>query len=132
TASAGSTRNGDRRKVSVAGAADMTSVPILIGGAAGATGSVATKLLLQMGFPVRAIVRGDDERAQSLRALGAEVFVADLLRSLVEALLSSLQAQAAALTTLVSLLGEQARDRRRQQAERLLEQMRLIDQADGR
>jgi NAD(P)H dehydrogenase (quinone) len=57
----------------------MTSVPILIGGVAGATGSVATKLLLQMGFPVRAIVRGDDERAQSLRALGAEVFVADLL-----------------------------------------------------
>ena len=41
----------------------MTSVPILIGGTAG---SVATKLLLQMGFPVRAIVRGDDERAQSL------------------------------------------------------------------
>lgn len=34
----------------------MTSVPIFIGGAAGATGSVATKLLLQMGFPVRAIV----------------------------------------------------------------------------
>ena len=57
----------------------MTSVPILIGGAAGATGSVATKLLLQMGFPVRAIVRGDDERAQSHRTLGAEVFVADLL-----------------------------------------------------
>ena len=28
----------------------MTSVPILIGGAGGATGSVATKLLLQMGF----------------------------------------------------------------------------------
>ena len=42
----------------------MTSVPILIGGAAGATGSVATKLLLQMSFPVRAIVRGDDERVQ--------------------------------------------------------------------
>jgi NAD(P)H dehydrogenase (quinone) len=57
----------------------MTSVPILIGGAAGASGSVATKLLLQMGFPVRAIVRGDDERARPLRALGAEVFVADLL-----------------------------------------------------
>jgi hypothetical protein len=46
----------------------MTSVPILIGGAAGATGSVATKLLLQMGFPVP-IVRGDDDCAQSLRAL---------------------------------------------------------------
>ena len=54
----------------------MTAVPTLIGGAAG---SVATKLLLQMGFPARAIVSGDDERAQSLRALGAEVFVADLL-----------------------------------------------------
>jgi NAD(P)H dehydrogenase (quinone) len=54
----------------------LTSVPILIGGAAG---SVATKLLLQIGFPVRATVRGDDERAQSLRALDAEVFVADLL-----------------------------------------------------
>ena len=41
----------------------MTSGPILIGGgAAVATRSVATKLLLQMGFPVRAIVRGDDER----------------------------------------------------------------------
>jgi hypothetical protein len=36
----------------------MTSAPILIGGTAGATGSMATKLLLQMGFPVRAIVRG--------------------------------------------------------------------------
>ena len=34
----------------------MTSVPILIGGAAGATGSVATKLLLQLGFPERPLV----------------------------------------------------------------------------
>jgi hypothetical protein len=41
------------------------TVPILIGGAASATGSVATKLLLQMGFPVRAIVRGDDGRAHT-------------------------------------------------------------------
>jgi NADPH:quinone reductase-like Zn-dependent oxidoreductase len=57
----------------------MILVPVLIGGAAGATGRVATKLLLQMGFPVRAIARGDDERAPSLRALGAEIFVADLL-----------------------------------------------------
>jgi len=32
-----------------------------------------------MGFPVRAIVSGNAERAQSLRALGAEVFVSDLL-----------------------------------------------------
>jgi len=54
----------------------MTSVPLLIGGA---TGSVATKVLLQMGFPVRAIVRGDDEGAEPLRALGAEVFVRAIL-----------------------------------------------------
>src|SRR5262245_57202036 len=40
---AGSARHADRRKGSVAGAADMTSVPVLFGGA---TGSVATKLLL--------------------------------------------------------------------------------------
>ena len=32
-----------------------------------------------MGFPVRAIVSRNAERAHSLRALGAEVFVADLL-----------------------------------------------------
>jgi hypothetical protein len=38
----------------------MTSIPILIRGAAG---SVA--FLLQTGFPARAIVRGDDQRAQS-------------------------------------------------------------------
>ena len=57
----------------------MTSIPILIGGAAGATGGVAAKLLLEKGLPVRAIVRSEDERAQSLRSLGAEIFVADLL-----------------------------------------------------
>jgi hypothetical protein len=54
----------------------MTSSLILIGGA---TGGVAARLLLEKGLPVRAIVRSDDERAQSLRALGAETFVADLL-----------------------------------------------------
>ena len=34
----------------------MTSVPMLIGAAAGAAGSAATKLLLQMGFPERPLV----------------------------------------------------------------------------
>lgn len=53
--------------------------PILIGGATGATGSVATKLLLEKGFPVRAFVHKDDERAHKLRTLGAEIFVGDLL-----------------------------------------------------
>jgi nucleoside-diphosphate-sugar epimerase len=59
----------------------MTSVPTLISGAAGPTGSVATKLLLQMGFPVRAIVRGDDERAQSLRALEPPELQSQILES---------------------------------------------------
>ena len=57
----------------------MTNTPILIGGAAGVTGNIAAKLLLEKGFPVRALVRSDDERAQKLKALGAEIFAADLL-----------------------------------------------------
>jgi NAD(P)H dehydrogenase (quinone) len=52
---------------------------ILVAGATGATGSVATKLLLEKGFPVRAFVHKDDERAQKLKALGAETFVGELL-----------------------------------------------------
>jgi NAD(P)H dehydrogenase (quinone) len=32
-------------------------------------------MLLEQGHPVRAFVRRDDERAQSLREAGAEVFV---------------------------------------------------------
>jgi NAD(P)H dehydrogenase (quinone) len=55
------------------------NIPILIGGASGATGSVATKLLLQKGFPVRALVRQKDDRARQLEALGAEIFVGDVL-----------------------------------------------------
>lgn len=43
--------------------------------ATGATGSVATKLLLEKGFPIRAYVRGDDERSRKLGSLGAEVAV---------------------------------------------------------
>jgi len=57
----------------------MTSIPILIGGAAGATGSVAAKLLMQKGFPVRALVRKEDDRSHQLQSLGAEIFVGDLL-----------------------------------------------------
>lgn len=41
----------------------MSSIPIPIGGATGATGNVATKLLLKKGFPIRAYVHKDDERA---------------------------------------------------------------------
>jgi NAD(P)H dehydrogenase (quinone) len=51
-------------------------------GAAGKTGSVGrivTSLLLDRGFPLRAMVRREDERAASLRAAGAQVVVGDLL-----------------------------------------------------
>lgn len=56
--------------------------PILITGAAGrvgGTGRTVTKLLLDQGKQVRALVRKEDERAQSLRDMGAEVVVGDLL-----------------------------------------------------
>jgi uncharacterized protein YbjT (DUF2867 family) len=56
--------------------------PILVTGAAGRIGAVGrtiTKLLLQRGKAVRALVRSEDERAQALRDLGAEVVVGDLL-----------------------------------------------------
>ncbi len=56
--------------------------PILVTGAAGQLGSVGrtvTGLLLDRGFPVRAMVRREDERAASLRAAGAQVVVGDLL-----------------------------------------------------
>src|SRR5947199_8585622 len=55
---------------------------ILVTGAAGQLGAVGrtvTGLLLERGLPVRAMVRGEDERAAALRAAGAEVVVGDLL-----------------------------------------------------
>src|SRR5499427_303809 len=56
--------------------------PILVTGAAarvGAIGRTVTELLLKEGKAVRAMVRGEDQRAQALRDLGAEVVVGDLL-----------------------------------------------------
>src|SRR2546430_11402566 len=56
--------------------------PILVTGAAGRVGAVGrrvTELLLNQGKAVRALVRTEDERAQALRAPGAEVVVGDLL-----------------------------------------------------
>jgi uncharacterized protein YbjT (DUF2867 family) len=56
--------------------------PILVTGAAGRVGAVGrtvTELLLKQDKAVRAMVRIEDERAQALRDLGAEVVVGDLL-----------------------------------------------------
>ena len=56
--------------------------PILVTGAAGRVGAVGrtvTERLLKQGKAVRAMVRSEDERAQSLRDMGAEVVVGDLL-----------------------------------------------------
>src|SRR5215207_7702070 len=56
--------------------------PILVTGAAGRVGGVGrtvTELLLKQGKAVRAMVRNEDERAQALRDMGAEVVVGDLL-----------------------------------------------------
>jgi uncharacterized protein YbjT (DUF2867 family) len=55
---------------------------ILVTGAAGKLGAVGrsvTRLLLERGLPVRAMVRREDDRAAALRAAGAEVVVGDLL-----------------------------------------------------
>ncbi len=56
--------------------------PILVTGAGGRVGAVGrkvTELLLKQGKTVRAMVRNDDERAQALRDMGAEVVAGDLL-----------------------------------------------------
>jgi uncharacterized protein YbjT (DUF2867 family) len=55
--------------------------PILVTGAAGAVGGIGrnlTEFLLARGHKVRALVRREDERAQALRRLGAEVIQGDL------------------------------------------------------
>jgi len=56
--------------------------PILVTGAAGRVGGIGrtvTELLLKQGKTVRAMVRNEDERAQALRDMGAEVVVGNLL-----------------------------------------------------
>ena len=58
-----------------------TSDPILVTGAAGKVGSVGRRIvehLRDSNLPVRAMVHTDDERAETLRALGAEVVIGDL------------------------------------------------------
>jgi NAD(P)H dehydrogenase (quinone) len=58
--------------------------PILVTGAAGTLGGVGRAVvekLRQRDLPVRALVRREDERADALRAIGAEVVVGDLTRA---------------------------------------------------
>jgi uncharacterized protein YbjT (DUF2867 family) len=58
------------------------ATPILVTGAAGRVGAVGrtvTEMLLKQGKVVRAMVRSEDQRAQALRDMGAEVVVGDLL-----------------------------------------------------
>jgi uncharacterized protein YbjT (DUF2867 family) len=60
----------------------MSQKPILVTGAAGSIGAVGntiTSLLLKRGRKVRAMVHREDERAQGLRDMGAEVVIGDLL-----------------------------------------------------
>jgi NAD(P)H dehydrogenase (quinone) len=58
--------------------------PILVTGAAGKVGAVGrlvVEQLRQKGLPVRAMVRSDDDRAEALRKMGAEVVLGDLTRA---------------------------------------------------
>jgi uncharacterized protein YbjT (DUF2867 family) len=60
----------------------MQNERILITGAAGSVGSTSRetiRILLDQGRSVRAMVHKMDERAESLRAMGAEIAVADML-----------------------------------------------------
>src|SRR6202008_2033846 len=56
----------------------MTKPRILVTGATGKTGSVAVTELLKAGYPVRGLVRREDGRSAGLRALGAEIAVAEM------------------------------------------------------
>ena len=75
--------SGDEGKYKVS---DMTMKsphdrPILVTGAAGDLGAIGrnlTAMLLAKGHKVRALVRREDERAEALRRLGAEVVQGDL------------------------------------------------------
>jgi len=55
----------------------VTGVPGRVGG----VGDVVVSALRRRGLPVRALVRSKDEKADAVRATGAEVVVGDLTRA---------------------------------------------------
>ena len=59
---------------------EKTMKTFLVTAAAGDTGTPTVKYLREQGHSVRAMVRRDDERAEKLRAHGADVVVADMLK----------------------------------------------------
>jgi NAD(P)H dehydrogenase (quinone) len=56
----------------------MEKPKILITGATGATGAPSVEMLLQKGYPVRALVHKEDHRSDRLKVLGAEIIVGDM------------------------------------------------------
>jgi NAD(P)H dehydrogenase (quinone) len=56
----------------------MIKPRIIVTGATGKTGSVVVSELLKAGYPVRAMVRREDDRSARLKAQGAEIAVADM------------------------------------------------------
>jgi len=56
----------------------MIKPRIIVTGATGKTGSVVVSELLKAGYPVRAMVRREDERSVRLKAQGAEITVAEM------------------------------------------------------
>jgi len=57
----------------------MTKPTILITGATGKTGFFAAKILLEKGYPVKAMARRNSATSKELEALGAEIVIANLL-----------------------------------------------------
>src|ERR1700729_1920856 len=56
----------------------MIKPRIIVTGATGKTGSVVVSELLRAGYPVRALVRAEDDRSTRMKAQGAEIAVADM------------------------------------------------------
>ena len=56
----------------------MSKARIIVTGATGKTGSVVVSELLRASYPVRAMVHREDRRSARLKALGAEIAVADM------------------------------------------------------